>query len=267
MAGELAERAMCGEKLDGVLIIDGHAHMGPWCPLQALACSANDMVAYMDAIGVDAVCASGFLSITADFRLGNDMVADAIRRHPGRFVGYATINPHYPTDVLPELERCFDELNMTALKFHPAWHSYPVDGHSYMQALEFANDRRALVLSHTWGTPALLESLATKYTDVSFLVAHHAHINSPDIDHTVWAGLIRDLPNVYADLASSVALMGGFELMVRTVGAHKVIFGSDTPLHDLAYQLGRVLLADLDDEDKKDILGRNLARLVPGFDR
>ena len=77
-----------------------------------------------------------------------------------------------------------------------------------------------------------------------------------------WAAVVRDCPNVYADLASSIAPMGGFEALVDMVGARKVLYGSDAPLHDMAYQIGRVLFAKMSDEDKADILGHNLERLI-----
>jgi len=77
-----------------------------------------------------------------------------------------------------------------------------------------------------------------------------------------WAAVVRDCPNVYADLASSTAPMGGFEALVDMVGARKVLYGSDAPLHDMVYQIGRVLFAKISDEDKADIPGRNLERLI-----
>ena len=44
------------------------------------------------------------------------MIAKAITRYPGRFIGYAVINPNYPDSVNNELSHCFDELGMKAIK-------------------------------------------------------------------------------------------------------------------------------------------------------
>ena len=256
------EAALVGRKLEDVSVIDIHGHMGPWCLARTFATSASDMVGCMDSIGVDAICVSAFLSITADPRLGNDIIGDAIRDFPGRFIGYATINPHYPDSVVPELSRCFDQLDMRGLKFHPAWHDHPVDSPSYRSALDFASERGAFVLSHTWGSPSVLTKFAERYPNVRFIIAHQASLTGGVVPGRGWSEVMRDLPNVYADLASSLAPMGGFEALVEAVGAEKILFGSDTPLHDLAFQIGRVLFADISDEDKAGILGLNALRVI-----
>jgi len=260
--GQLAARGRRGERLSDIRVIDVHGHLGDWCKVRMVQSRAQNLVARMDSIGIDTVCVSAFLSITADWQLGNDLVADAIREFPGRFIGYATINPNYPESVLSELCRCFDDLGMRGLKFHPAWHGCPIDAPPYGRAIQFAEDRGAFVLSHDWGDPAHLEGLAGRYQKVSFVVAHLAYLPREDALRHSWAAVVRDCPNVYADLASSIAPMGGFEALVDMVGARKVLYGSDAPLHDMAYQIGRVLFAKMSDEDKADILGHNLERLI-----
>jgi predicted TIM-barrel fold metal-dependent hydrolase len=254
--------AVRGEKLDSSPVIDIHGHIGTWGAVWVPAGSAKDAIAAMDAIGVDSICVSAFLSIGPDPEKGNDMVGQAIRDYPGRIIGYAAFNPNYPETVVPELDRCFDELGMLGLKFHPDQHKYPADGPSYKTALDFAAARKAFVLSHHWGRPEILEDYAKRYPEVRFIVAHHASLGASFMPAQSWGGLIRDLPNVYADIASSLAPMGDFEAMVDYVGPKKVLYGSDAQLHEMGAQIGRVLFARLGDEEKADILGRNAARVI-----
>jgi uncharacterized protein len=190
------------------------------------------------------------------------MVAEAMWRYPGRFIGYAAINPNYPDSIVPELERCFDKLGMKGIKFHQELHGYRADGPSYHKALEFANERRAFVLGHNWGSPRKVEELASRYTDASFIVGHFPAYwhNDPVADE--WVRVFRAMPNVYADTASSMTLVGGFDKLVRMVGASKILLGSDAPLTSMACQAGRVIFARISDEEKKDVLGRNAQRLL-----
>ncbi len=257
--------ALSGQPVRGVRIIDVHGHMGDWCGVRVFGSSAEEMVARMDALGIEAVCVSAFLSINGNWRAGNDKVGAAIARYPGRFIGYATINPHYPETIEAELTRCFDQLGMRGLKFHPAWHDYPPEGSAYLRAIAFAAERGAAILNHTWGTPAHLEKLAGQFPRVTFIVGHQANHVDREVRPDSWARVIRDYPNVYADLALSTALLDGFDRLVEAVGPGKILYGSDTPLHDMGFQLGRVLLARIAESDKTRILGANAAEILNLF--
>ena len=52
--------------------------------------------------------------------------------------------------------------------------------------------------------------------------------------------------------------------MVRAVGAQKIVHGSDMPLMDPAFQIGRVTKAEISDAEKQTILVGNARRLYFG---
>ena len=59
--------------------------------------------------------------------------------------------------------------------------------------------------------------------------------------------------------------MGGFGVfaeVVRAVGAHRLVYGSDMPVVCATYQIGRILLAPIPDDDKRRILGGTMATLL-----
>ena len=49
---------------------------------------------------------------------------------------------------------------------------------------------------------------------------------------------------------------------VRAVGAGKLLFGTDSYLNPFAFGLGPILYARISDDDKRRILGLNMARLL-----
>jgi predicted TIM-barrel fold metal-dependent hydrolase len=49
--------------------------------------------------------------------------------------------------------------------------------------------------------------------------------------------------------------------LVQEAGAERIVFGSDVPLMDPGYQLGRVLGSLLSADEKRRILYENAARL------
>jgi len=77
-------------------------------------------------------------------------------------------------------------------------------------------------------------------------------------------GLAPDYPNLSLDLASSTAHPGALERLVEAIGADRIVHGSDYPLLDPAYQLGRVLYAEVDEAAKEWILKRNAEGLLVG---
>ena len=106
----------------------------------------------------------------ADYRVGNDRVADAVAAYPERLVGFLVINPHYPDRIENELSRCIDASDMKGIKLHPAAHKYPTDGPNYQPVWEFANAHRMPILIH--GDTAAMGGLAARYPDTAFLNAH-----------------------------------------------------------------------------------------------
>ena len=55
---------------------------------------------------------------------------------------------------------------------------------------------------------------------------------------------------------------GTIEWMVQQVGSERVIYGSDAPMRDPFPQFGWVAYADISEEDKRNILGRNMQKII-----
>jgi predicted TIM-barrel fold metal-dependent hydrolase len=258
---EKQESVNCGRRA-GLRVIDCHGHLGRFSQTNIAHPDAESMLRVMDRVGVEKICLSAFLSIGPDYETGNDMVAEAVKMHPDRFIGYAVINPNRAEMIERELDRCFDRLGMRAIKLHPAFHRYPVDGSAYWRVYDYAARRRVPILSHEWGRPQFLDSLANQYPEVSFIIAHTGFWDGRS--DFPYAEVVNHHENVLIDLAYSNIYQDALERLVDLIGAEKIVFGSDFPLHDLAYQLGRVLFAKLSDEQKGLIAGENMLRVLEG---
>jgi predicted TIM-barrel fold metal-dependent hydrolase len=260
-ASELLRRGRLGERLAGVLVIDIHVHLGSADRLHISFNDAAGLVHAMDRIGIDRACIFAGAGIGPDYRLGNDLTARAAQQFPDRFIPFAVFNPNYPEDLPAEIERCFGTLGMRGIKLHTGFHHYPVDGPNYRPVFEYANAHGLVVISHGWGGPGVLERLAQEYPHVTCVVAH-AGGNWDGRMPTEAIQVARRRENVYLDLASSLVPYGGLERAVAVVGAEKLLYGSDMPWMDAAYQLGRVLFAKISDREKELILGLNAKRVL-----
>ena len=243
-----------------VKVIDCHGHLGYYHRTKIIPIDASSMVRVMDRVGIEKVCISSFLSIGPDCKVGNDKVAAAIREYPERFIGYGVVNPNRPHEIEDELRRCFDNLGMKAIKLHPVIHQYPIDGSAFRTVFDFASQRGLPILSHEWGSPQFLNRLSAEHPRVSFIVAHMGFWDGRT--DFAYEDVVTRRENVYVDLAYSNVFYSALERLVGIIGAHKIVFGSDFPLHDPAYHLGRVTFARLSDEQKELILSRNMLRIM-----
>jgi len=256
----LRERALRGLPLDGIFVLDNHCHLGPHAGFYQPGNDAASFVRTMDRIGIDRACVFSTLAITIAMREGNDLSLQAARAFPDRLLAYAVPDPNQAGLVNDELRRCIDA-GAVGIKFHTQLHDYPFDGPAYQPAFVLADAHRLPLISHGVGSPDTLRRVARSYPNAHFIVAHVGAGG----DQVARSGLLRvaaEEPNVYLDTASSVAPFGAFADVVRTVGAGKLIFGSDTPWMCFTHQIGRVLLAQISEEEKRRILGENLAQIL-----
>jgi predicted TIM-barrel fold metal-dependent hydrolase len=252
---EILQRWRAGEGLPGVLAIDGHAHVGDWphgANFASIKDAAEGAVAAMDANGVDAACvlSGGYMFGASDYRLGNDALLDLCARVPDRLIGFAHANPNDDRDaMLAELDRV-ERAGLRCIKLLNSYQqAYPGDGPNLMALYEFAAERNMLILNHFWSEDEI-RRIAPAFPTVDFIQGHAGG-----------SAAARDLPNVHGNLWS-LGTLGFIERGIANAGAGKVIFGSDAFMNPMSVGIGLAVYADVSDEEKRLILGLNMARLL-----
>ena len=245
-------------------VIDFHAHAGRWGSYGI----DDDVTTYlrvMDAAGVDRTCVNCVFH--GDVTRCNDRVAGLVERHPDRFIGVGYVTPLYPGEAIPELERCFDVLGMKFLKVYPTYLGRPIDDPSYFPIFEWMNDRGLVILSHssysskadTDTRPRRFIGLAERYPRITWVLGHSGNPMSGQVEAVEAA---RSGPNIYLETCTSLGEHGTIEYLVEGAGPDRVLYGSDMPLMDARYQVGRIATAQIPDESKRKILGLNAIRLL-----
>lgn len=263
MDSELSTKCLRGE-LAGELVIDAHAHLGPWHNFYIRdGGSPEAMIAAMDRCGITMSIVAPHVAIGPDEALGNEQAYEAAEARPDRFVPYVTINPNRSRECIEEEIRRWETRGIRGFKIHPSVHKYPASGDSYRPVYEYANAKCLPVLSHCWdgdphGAPSVVAGLAGEYPSAFFIIGHSA---------SSWGAIetgcreVARRPNVYLDLTGSALWYGALEYMVGKVGSGRILFGSDNPFLDPRPPLGRVLMARISDDDKRRILGLNAREL------
>jgi predicted TIM-barrel fold metal-dependent hydrolase len=245
----------------GFRVFDVHTHLGRWQRKYYDEATAGELVRRMDEIGIERAATSDLLAIGPDFAAGNRRAGAAARDFAGRIVGYAVFNPNYGAESAAALARAFDEHGCGAVKLHCMLHETATDAPAYRPAFRFAQERACPVLCHTHGSPSpeFFMRLLGDHPNLAFI---HAHIGGGErAPLEPFLELAHARPNFFFDQAMSAMPRGTLAWLAERVPPAQIVYGSDHPVMDFPYQLGRVLYADLPDALKRIILWDNAARI------
>lgn len=258
---------LAGRPLTGVEIIDAHAHVLPTrtAGVAFRYTRPEEMIAAMDRIGIDRACVSALGSMQA-----NDEMLGWVTRYPDRLVGFVLINPRYPQEIVPTLERCFDNPGVLGIgEVHATsyQHMYPITGAAYGPMWGYAAERNIPVLIHSGPTseavrcsPTLIGQVAHRHPGFPILIGHCGAYDSWEmLDEAI--GVAAEHEQVYLEISAMGRFYGVLEYIVKSIGPDKVVFGSDAPFHDWTAEIAHVACAKLSDDEKRRIFGGTMRRL------
>jgi predicted TIM-barrel fold metal-dependent hydrolase len=235
----------------------------------------EEMVGAMAEANVDAAVVMGFpWRQERLWRRQHEVILEAMRRFPRTLIGFCAVHILEP-GAPREVERCL------AAGFRGvgelAWYEADL-GEDLTTVLapiaELCQHYRVPLLLHTndpvgprypgkaaLSLPALYEAIKA-FPEVDWILAHWG-------GGLPFYGLMKKegpevLRRVYFDTAASPYLYRPeiYRLAAEMVGPEKIIFGSDYPLLPVNRYLKEIEAADLPEEWREMILGKNLARLL-----
>jgi hypothetical protein len=230
----------------------------------------------MDIIGVllawDAETATGLPPLT------NDEVADIVKKYPGRFTGFASVDPWKGRRAIDEMERAITELGMSGAKFHPGIQAfYPNDARFYPLYEKIA-ELGVPALFHTgtnglgagmpggmgikmdYTRPIYLDAVAADFPELTIIGAHPAWPW-----HEEMLAIIGHKSNVFMDLSGWLPryIPGAIMDEARKRLQDRILFGSDYPFIQPTRWLADFdTLEGFSDEVKRKILYENAARIL-----
>ena len=148
--------------------------------------------------------------------------------------------------------------NVLGIKIHAhsVCHNYPFQEYAD-EVFAFANEHKTVVLMHPEeDSKDMLKTalLTDKYPDMKLILAHLGSMEHIEAIATPRLG------NVYTDTSGNASSQNNvLEYAVEKVGAEKILFGTDS--YSCAFQLGRILFADITVQEKQKILSGNAKRI------
>jgi uncharacterized protein len=240
-------------------IIDGHIHIGKWSGLFFnYETTVEQAVEVMKASGI-----AGAVCLPADVEPNIRLLSEIKNRKDFKFYFAAWINPD-DKELDGFLENNLNDVSM--FKFHPSVQRRRITDETYKKYIELAADSGKPVVVHCgrWQEIASYKfplELAKKYPNLKIILAH----------------LGGDQPSIYLECAKEVKAMNSKNIflgsesvrefyfvneVVRTVGAEKVIFGSDYNLGLPEMYIPVINSLKISDNEKELIFSGNILRIL-----
>lgn len=199
----------------------------------------EDILSDMDQAGVDkAVLVAIDAETVWHYKVPNELVADAVRRHPDRFIGFAGVDPNKGVLAVDEVSRSVEELGLSGLKFIPHLIEMTPNDPRMYPVLKKAQELALPVLFHTGShfhtgarlrfcRPETLDDVAIDFPELKLIAAHFGF---PWFYEAM--AVVQKNANVYFNIAGWAPKYIP-EYVVRMMNgplAGKALLGSDFPL-------------------------------------
>ncbi len=261
----ILQKARRAEPIDDMEIIDSHAHISEKGHSDIVIAVMPDadaagVVERNCRIGVDITCVSSWTGVWNDYEQGNDVIFQAMLDFPQNIIGYATLDPNYVKNWGTELKRCYKNYGMKGMKPYYPRNKVPYNDLRYKPWFKYGNKHRLFALMHfSDNFFKEMKELASKYPEISFLLAHSGMSYETARKHVA---LAKKFKNIFLEITYTAVTNGVIEYMVREVGSKRVIYGSDTAMRDPIPQFGWLAYADISETEKRNILGKNMRKII-----
>ena len=253
------------------MIIDSHVHLGAMSGYYNYDSTLESLLARMDTLGIRYAVNSGTMDLTfGDFERSYRNDIRFYEQSEGRVFSYYAYNPNSVQQCLDMMEKFKDRRVFKGIKIHPAWHKAFGDDPRYEEVFKYAAENNLPILCHTWSisltnpiqkfsVPSTLTKFALQYPNARLILAHSGGRHDGILEAIA---LAKSCPNVYCDCAGDIYLDRFTEVMVTSIGADRLLYGSDFSMMDQRIMLGVVLGADISPADKEKILYQNAAAML-----
>jgi len=182
---------------------------------------------------------------------------------PDFFVAALGLNPLHDEDFIrSETKRCVQE-GARAIKLHM---SLNARDHRHDLICQLAAEHGIPIIMHSWYKMANKYPNESDGSDLAYMARRNPQtkIVAAHLTGLQRRGVLdlADIPNAYIDTSGCLPENDLVEYAVRYMGSERMLFGSDYPGRCYEMQVGRVLDAEITEEQKQDILWRNAASML-----
>ncbi len=250
--------------------INSHEHVG-------LSGTIEFQIEMADRLGFEMIVVSKIISADSnskatpyEVRACNDEVLKAIKKYPGRYLGWCFVNPTYTKESLEEINRCIGE-GMIGLK---VYNQVKINDPLFYPVIEKMISLKMIILMHSHcglgvggkrtkygniqpnsSVPEDFAEAAQRYPEAMFQYAHTG--GGGDWEYA--CKMLGKYPNVYIDTSGSNNEGAMVDFTVGHFGEDRVFFGTDG---SYIQGVGTILSSRLTEPQKRKLFFENFNEIL-----
>ena len=195
----------------------------------------------------------------SDRDMGNVYVRSLVEQMPDKLLQFYWIN-FLDKEYKAKLQKAIKDWKISGLKLHQCVVPFTNDSEDMQYVATFAAKNKLPIFIHIYSPKEArkLAVLARKNSKTNFIVAHMM-----GFEDILKEG--KDLTNVYFDISTYYIISRKrIKKAIKYYGSDHVFLGSDSPLgnDNLKNNIEKIREMSISDEDKKNILGLGIAKLL-----
>jgi predicted TIM-barrel fold metal-dependent hydrolase len=246
------------------MIIDSHSHLANGRRgLFSNVLSPSELMDEFLSRGVEKAIVFTGDGFWGDYRTSNTLLAEQVKPFPQFYIPWATVHPYDGQAAVDEIRRCVEVLGMRGLKFHSWLQGFSVSSSGMYTIVEESIKQRIPITFHDgtppYSSPLQIANLARLYPEATIILSHSGL-------RDLWPDAMiaaQEQKNIWLGLPGPT--LAGMQSIVETIGADRILFGSDGGLGHpsaISYALRIINELKINNFDKEKILGLNIARLI-----
>ena len=251
------------------MIIDADVHISPTCE-GGVAVTVDELLRRMDRAGVDKALTWLQPPYMREIAASNAYVHQAMQQHPDRILGFGWADPRLGVaNAIAMARQCIYEYGFYGVKLNGAQNSFFIDDPILSLPVIEEIARSGKLLAFHVGTdayeqthPFRVAKIARQYPEMQILMVHMGGVAHHDLSNAA-IEIAQECPNL--TLIGSTVRATAILKAIKTLGAKRVCFGSDTPfalMHVEVAKYHALLDGEVSAEQKHDVMAGNIARLM-----
>jgi len=236
--------------------IDAHAHMrvgypGSW---RNFSITPQELICQMDEYEIEK---------TVICTLPNEETQKAVNEFPDRLIGTVWVNPHEGKKAVAQIYDYITHHNFKGIKLQPLAHAFVANEpivYPIAQAAENLNVPLFIHCGHPpYSLPWSIAQLAEAFPKIKIVMVHMGHGHGVYIQASI--DMAKKYPNLYLE-TSGMPMHTKIQEAYEQVGANRVLFGTDIPLHHPSVEIQKILVSGLNKSQLEDVFYNNIKKLL-----